>query len=181
MSSKENVTNSSQKPIPDTDAQMLGQRRHTTSIQESRAAVDQVIGSARKIIRIFDRDLSDPGYSDPARIRLLESFIQSSRRNQVQVVLHDPHNLNRDCARLMALFRRHADVFAIHRTLDAATHAMDALVIADEHSYWNRLHQDQPQIVFAVGDAINAIPLVHRFNEIWESSEPAASATTLGL
>jgi hypothetical protein len=158
-----------------------GEPAHTSSLTESRLAINSVIGSARKIIRIFERDLGDAGFRDPDRIRLLESFVLAARGNSVRIVLHDTHNLDRDCARLMALFRRNAHAFTINRTVEAAGSATDALVIADEHSFWHRLHQDQPRVTFTIGDSIATAPLLHRFEEIWESSEPAVAATLLGL
>jgi len=166
---------------PDIPFHPAGETAHTSSLTESRLAINNVIGSARKVIRIFERDLTDAGFRDPDRIRLLESFILARRGNGVSIVLHDTRYLDRDCARLMALFRRNTHAFTINRTVDTACSAVDALVIADEHSFWHRLHQDQPRVTFAIGDSIATAPLLHRFEEIWESSEPAVAGTLLGL
>lgn len=165
-------------PVP---LQAAGHSERISSLAESRLAINRVIGSARRVIRIFDKDLSDSSYRDPVRIQLLESHILAARGNIVQIVLHETRNLERDCARLMVLYRSHAHAFAIQRTVNAATTATDAMVIADEHSLWHRLHQDQPQAMFVIGDNSQVAPLLHRFEEIWESSEPALGATVLGL
>ena len=161
--------------------QAVGKRELTNSFAESRKALDGVISSARKIIRIFDKDLSDAGYRDPARVKLLETLLLAGRGVCVRIVLHDVRNLDRDSARLMTLFRSHPSAFAIHRTVNAACTATDALVVADEHSVWHRLHQEQPHTVFVLGDNGSTAPLLNRFEEIWESSEPAVAATELGL
>ena len=161
--------------------QAVGKRESTNSFAESRRALDGIIRSARKIIRIFDKDLSDAGYRDPARVKLLEALILSGPGASVRIVLHDVRNLDRDSARLMTLFRSHPNAFAIHRTVNTACTAMDALVVADEHSVWHRLHQEQPHTVFVLGDNSSTAPLLNRFEEIWESSEPAVAATVLGL
>lgn len=158
-----------------------GETKHTSSVAESRMAINNVIGSARRVIRIFERDLSDAGFRDPDRIRLLESLVLAGRGNSVRIVLHDSRNLDRDCARLMALFRRNAHAFAINRTVETAGSATDALVIADEHSFWHRLHQDQPRVTFTIGDNNATATMLHRFEEIWEASELAVAATLLGL
>lgn len=155
--------------------------QRTVNRQESRAAINRVISSARRSIRIFDRDLGDPGYRDPTRMQMLEWFILAGRRNKVEIVLHETRYLDRDCARLMGLFRRYGEAFVIHRTLNAARDATDALVIADEHSYWHLIHQDQPHAMFALGDSAKTAPLAHRFMEILESSEPSLNPTVLGL
>lgn len=152
-----------------------------TGMQESRNAIDRVFGSAQKIIRIFENDLSDSGYKHPGRIRLLERFLLKNRNNKLQIVLHDTRTLDRDCARLMALFRRHSDAFSIKRTTDAAKHASDSLIVADSNSAWHRLHRDHPQATYVIGESPDMLLLIQRFNEIWESSETAAGAFTLGL
>ena len=170
-----------EKSAPRGSLQSAGKRELTSSFAESRKALDGVISSARKIIRIFDKDLSDSGYRDPARVKLLEALVLSGRGASVRIVLHDVRNLDRDSARLMTLFRNHPSAFFIHRTVNAACNATDALVVADEHSFWHRLHHDQPQTVFVFGDNASTTPLLHRFEEIWESSEPAVAATVLGL
>jgi hypothetical protein len=69
----------------------------------------------------------------------------------------------------------------IHRTLDCAKGASDALVLADDANYWRRLHQDQPRAIAGYDDQAAMQPLVRRFEELWEASEPAQCATTLGL
>ncbi|MBA2689344.1 MAG: hypothetical protein H0U63_00900 [Burkholderiales bacterium] len=158
-----------------------GAARRIASLQDSRAAIDEVIASARRKLRIFDRDLADAGYRDPARVLLLESFLLASRRNKIEIVLHDTRYLDRDCSRLMALYRRHAHAFIIHRTVNTAREATDALIIADEHSHWHLLQQGLPNAVLALGDSVRTASLAHRFAEIWESSEPSVSATVLGL
>jgi len=161
--------------------QSVGESVRISSMRESRQAIDQIMSSAQKLIRVFERDLSDPGYKDPTRIQLLETFLLKSHHNRIQIVLHDTQNLDRDCARLIALFRRHPNAFSIHHTIDAAKQAADSLVIADSHSAWHRLHHDHPHAVYINGENANVTQLVQRFNEIWESSLLAVSATTVGL
>ena len=45
----------------------------------------------------------------------------------------------------------------------------------------HRLHVQQPRAIVALHSPVDAIPIAQRFEEIWELSEPAVSATTLGL
>ena len=65
MKGDKKTSNSSTELTSAADPQLTGQLQHTSGMGESRAAIDKVIGSAHKIIRIFDRDLSDPGRPDP--------------------------------------------------------------------------------------------------------------------
>lgn len=152
-----------------------------TTMEESRIAIDRLIGGAQRSLRIFERDLSDPGYRDPHRVELIEQFLRRRQGNRVLLVLHETRYLDRDAARLMAMYRRYTDTMEIHQTLDAAKVAADCLVLADEASYWHRLNQDLPRAVVGYSDSAGARPLQQRFAEIWEASELAAPATTLGL
>jgi hypothetical protein len=54
-------------------------------------------------------------------------------------------------------------------------------VVADDHSVWHQLHYEQPRAIVALHAPADAMPIMQRFDEIWELSEPAVSATTLGL
>ncbi len=45
--------------------------RQIASVEESRAAIDEVIGTAQKLISIFDYDLDHRGFGDPLRIEKL--------------------------------------------------------------------------------------------------------------
>ena len=54
-------------------------------------------------------------------------------------------------------------------------------MVADDHSVWHLQHHDQPRAIVALHSPQDATPLLHRFDEIWELSEPAISATTSGL
>ncbi len=69
----------------------------------------------------------------------------------------------------------------IHRTLAQARDANDAFVIADDHSVWHQLHVEQPRAIVALHSPPDTLPIAQRFEEIWDLSEPAVSATTLGL
>jgi hypothetical protein len=69
----------------------------------------------------------------------------------------------------------------VHRTLAQARNAMDPFVLADDHSVWHQLHAEQARAIVALHSPTDALPIAQRFEEIWELSEPAVTATTLGL
>jgi hypothetical protein len=147
---------------------------------DSFAAIDEVIGCAQQAIRIFHATLGG-GFDAPARAEKLRAFLVAGRAHQLLVALHEPEALVRDCPRLMALLRQFPMQVQIHRTLAQARNATDAFVLADDHSVWHQLHAQQPRAIVALRSPMDALPIAQRFEEIWELSEPAASATTLGL
>lgn len=148
---------------------------------ESLAAIDEVIAAADRAIKIFDISLSRRGFNGPARIEALRDFLVRGRTHRLLIALHDTEGLERECPRLLALLRQFPMSIEIHRTLGQAQEARDPFVVADDHSVWHQLHYEQPRALVAVRSPADATPIAQRFDEIWELSEPAVSATTLGL
>jgi hypothetical protein len=148
---------------------------------DSLAAIDEVVGAARRTLRIFDVSLSNRGFNSPARIEMLRRFLVAGRAHRLLIALHETDPLVRECPRLLTLLRQFPMSIEIHRTLAQARNAMDPFVVADDHSVWHQLHFEQPRAIVALHSPADAMPIAQRFDEIWELSEPAVSATTLGL
>ena len=155
--------------------------RHLSGIAESLEAIDEVISVAQRTIRIFDVSLSNRGFNTPARADGLRQFLVRGRAHRLLIALHETDLLERENARLLMLLRQFPMSIEIHRTIAQARDAADPFVIADDHSVWHQLHFDQPRAIVALHSPADALPIAQRFDEIWELSEPAVSATTLGL
>ena len=155
--------------------------RHITGIAESLQAIDQVVAVAERTLRIFDISLSNRGFNSPARADALREFLVRGRAHRILIALHETTLLERDNARLLTLLRQFPMSIEIHRTLAQARNATDPFVIADDHSVWHQLHYEQARAVVAIHSPQDALPIAQRFDEIWDLSEPAVSATTLGL
>jgi hypothetical protein len=148
---------------------------------ESLAAIGEVIARAKGMIRIFDVTLANRGFNSPERIEALRAFVVAGRAHRICIALHDTDPLAREAPRLLALLRQFPMSIEIHRTIGQARNADDPFVVADDHSVWHQLHWQQPRAIVALGSPADAVPILQRFEEIWELSEPAVSATTLGL
>jgi hypothetical protein len=157
------------------------QYRPLAGIAESQQAIDEVIAAAVSTLRVFDITLGNRGFNSPARIDKLREFLVRGRSHRLLVALHETDLLERECPRLLALLRQFPMSIEIHRTLAQARQARDPMVLADDHSVWHQLHADQPRAIVALHSPADAMPIAQRFDEIWELSEPAVSATTLGL
>ena len=155
--------------------------RQISGIAESQAAIDEVLGVAERTIRIFDIALTGRGFNSPARAEKLRQLLVRSRAHRLLIALHETDPLERECPRLLMLLRQFPMSIEIHRTLGQAREARDPFVIADDHSVWHQLHAEQPRAIVALRSPADATPISQRFDEIWELSEPAVSATTLGL
>jgi hypothetical protein len=155
--------------------------RQVSGIADSLAAIDQVVAVAKHTLRIFDISLSNRGFNSPARAEALREFLVRGRSHRILIALHETDLLVRESPRLMTLLRQFPMSIEIHRTLAQARSAMDPFVVADDHSVWHQLHYEQPRAVVALNSPADAMPIAQRFEEIWDLSEPAVSATTLGL
>ena len=140
-----------------------------------------MIAVARTTISLFDISLATRGFNSPKRAEALRNFLVAGRAHRLLIALHQPETLERDCPRLLMLLRQFPMSIEIHRTLAQARNAMDPFIVADDHSVWHQLHVEQPRAVVALHSPADTLPISQRFDEIWELSEPAVSATTLGL
>jgi hypothetical protein len=143
-------------------------------------ALDSILERAGKSIRIFDHALGT-GYNSQKRFEILRKFILASRRNRLQIVVHHPQTIDRNCPRLLILLRTYGHAISIHETHSNAKSVYDPFAVVDEDCYVHRFHFEEMRGLKAVNDPIGTHTLAERFDEIWESSSPAASATTLGL
>jgi len=155
--------------------------RQIASVEESKAAIDDVINAAQKLISIFDYDLNHRGFGDPLRIEKLRAFLLRGRAHRLRIALHEPEHTERREPRLVALLRQFPGAISINRTVGQARNATDPFVLADDHSVWHQLHHDQLRAVVALRSPADVVALRERFEEIWELSEPAISSSTLGL
>ena len=155
--------------------------RIVSSLAESLEAIDAVVASAQRTLRIFDVTLSNRGFNTPARAERLRAFLVAGRAHRLMIALHDTALLERENPRLLTLLRQFPMSIEIHRTVGEARNAQDPFVVADDHSVWHQVHFEQPRAVVAIDSPADALPIAQRFDEIWELSEPAVSATTLGL
>lgn len=155
--------------------------RPITGMADSRAAIGEVIAVAQKMLSIFDYTLDQRGFGDVGRIEQLRRFLLAGRAHRLRIALHETEQLERREPRLLILLRQLPGSIAIHRTVGQARNATDPFVVADDHSVWHQAHHDQPRAIVALHSPADAAPIRDRFEEIWELSEPAVSASTLGL
>jgi hypothetical protein len=157
------------------------ERMLLTSRKEYHLAADRVISLAYQELRFFDPDLSDFRLETPERILSLRAFLARSRDNRVKIAVHDPEYVKRHCPRLISLLGSYAGFIAVHRTQGDAAKAQDCFILADRLHVVRRAVAKQPRGVLLVSDPLEGHGMHSRFSEIWESSEPGASASTSGL
>ncbi len=149
-------------------------------IVEYEAAIDTILQKASSKIRIFDNGLGRE-YNSSRRIELLRHFLLASRRNSVQIVLHETQTMDRNCPRILNMLRTYGHSMSIHETHPTAKSVYDPFVVVDDRCFVHRFHFDEMRGLLGLDDPIGTHTFIERYAEIWEASSPAVSATTLGL
>jgi hypothetical protein len=157
------------------------ERRLITTRREYLEGLAVVIALARRELALFDPDLKSIDMNTAARMEQLGAFLTCNRDARLRIVVHEPDAIRRSCPRLIALLAQHADAIAIHRTEGEATRAQDCFALADAEHFVRRGVAAQPRGAVGLNDQKEGRLMHERFEEIWTSSVPAISATTLGL
>jgi hypothetical protein len=148
--------------------------------REYESAIDTVLAKATRSIRIFDHSLGRE-YNSSRRYDSLRSYLMASRRNRLLIAVHETQSLDRNCPRVLNLMKQFSHAISIHETHANAKSVYDPFVIVDDRCFVHRFHFDEMRGLMAIDDPIGTHSLSERYDEIWEASSPAVSATTLGL
>ncbi len=142
--------------------------------------MDELLASARSRIRVFEPQLS-PRFNSTRRYEVLRDFLLSNRANQTRVLVHDASVIARNCPRLVQLLRQYSYAVLVHETSEEAKRIYDPFSVADHQSYVRRFHHEDSRGVTSSDDEATAHELSRRFDEMWDLSCPAVTATVLGL
>ena len=151
------------------------------SIPGQVAAIDELIGLARRSVRVFDVDLAEMGWNSVVRNEALGRFLRGSRLARLEIIVHDTRYLEHACARLRNLQRLYSDSIAIFRTGHSARGATDPMVIVDGRHYLHRFNAELPRAALGIEQPRAAHVLNLRFSEMWAMRDGELTGTTLGL
>jgi hypothetical protein len=163
------------KILPQPERRIIGAR------SEYLAAFDALVAGLRQELRIFDPDCVQLELNAPARADALRRFLLASRDNRLLVVVHDPDPIRKRSPRLMRLVADFSASIAIHQTEGEAARAQDCFVLADVEHFVRRPVAAAWRGVVAINDYPESRLIRERYDEIWQNSFPAVSATSLGL
>jgi hypothetical protein len=144
-------------------------------------AVERLLGQPGRELRVFDPDGAALRLNDSSRVGALERFLAASRTRRLYLVLHDTDQLTRHCPRMLGLLARYSHAIQIHRTAEHIREIQDAFLVLDSQHYVRRPAASFYRGAMGLGDETEALAMRQRFQEIWEASFPAVSATTAGL
>ena len=145
------------------------------------AALDTVCASAQRTLNIFENNYEDIGFNSEARYDTLRHLLLGSPNSRLNLLTHDPQHLIRYCPRMMMLLRQFGHSMFIYQTPQSLQNVTEPFAVADDAHYVRRYHFDDTRGLLARNDPEGARLLNSRFHEMWASSRPCASGTTLGL
>lgn len=157
------------------------ERRLITGKREYVAAFDELVRGARQALQVFDPDGVQLGLNRAACAERLRTFLLAHRDNRLLIAVHSTDHLRKHCPRLMMLVSELSFAIAIHQTDGEATRAQDCFVLADAEHFVRRPVATAARGVYAIDAPHEAREIRGRFDEIWQSSFLAITATTLGL
>lgn len=156
-------------------------RRLLTTRREYLEAFDDLVANARRELRIFDPTLEGLELNAPERNERLRKFLLASRDNRLYIALHDPEHLTRHSPRTMELLVQFSAAIAVHQTEGEAARVQDCFVLADLENFVRRPVASQTRGTYVLNEFKDGRLMRERFDEIWQSSFQAVSATRLGL
>ena len=144
-------------------------------------AVDRLLEQPGRELRIFDPDLAALRLNSPGRIAQLEGFLRGSRTRRIQVAVHQPEHLTRQCPRMMDLLKRFNHAIQINQTDEEIRSVRDAFMVLDAAHYLRRPVAGRFRGAIGLNDETEALAMRSRFLEIWTASFPGVAGTTVGL
>jgi len=157
------------------------QHRALNGVTEYVSALDTICGFAKLSLYIFENDFDSLGFNSESRYNTLRQFLLSSPNVRLHLLAHDAQPLVSYCPRIMILLRQFGHLMSIYQTPMNLRHLTAPFAVADTQHFVRRFHFNDTRGIFAQNDPEEAIVLNSRFEEMWRSSHPSASATTLGL
>ena len=157
------------------------QHTRLEGIADYTAALHTLCELAQHNLYLFEKNFDGLGFNTEARYTILRNFLLASPVHRLFVLTHDTHYLSTLCPRMMLLLRQFGTSMFIYQTPKHLQYISEPFSVADDAHYVRRFHFDDPRGMLARHDPENARAMKSRFMEMWVSSHPGISSTTLGL
>ena len=166
------------RPVPMGDAAL----REFTSEAEVRDFAVELLGRARREIRVFTRDLEPALYGAPALIDALRSFATSGRGPTVRILVVEPERLRGESHPLLPLAQRLSSVFALRTPVDPEDRqAAESYLVIDETAYAFRPLATRFEGSGCLDGPARARQLAQEFDRRWERARELTELRALGF
>lgn len=166
------------RPVPMGDAAL----REFTSEAEVRDFAVELLGRARREIRVFTRDLEPALYGAPALIDALRGFATSGRGPTVRILVVEPERLRGESHPLLPLAQRLSSVFALRTPIDPEDRqAAESYLVIDETAYAFRPLATRFEGSGCLDGPARARQLAQEFDRRWERARELTELRALGI
>ena len=166
------------RPAPMGDAAL----REFTSETEVRDFAVELLGRARREIRIFTRDLEPALYGAPVLIDALRGFATSGRGPTVRILVVEPERLRGESHPLLPLAQRLSSVFALRTPVDPEDRqAAESYLVIDETAYAFRPLATRFEGSGCLDGPARARQLAQEFDRRWERARELTELRALGF
>jgi hypothetical protein len=163
---------------------VLGERDetlHLESVEQIRQAVIELASQAQRQLIVF-APIPDPLLFNRAELAdHLANLATGHARNRARFLIEDTDRFLADNGRVVDVCRRLSSFIQARRPGKDYSHIPEMFLVADNTGYLHRPQLDQRTHLANFNAPRKAKALSHRFNEMWERSEPIPGLHVLGL
>ena len=141
-----------------------------TTLNEVRAAVNEIASDARRLISIYTPDLEPELYDQTTFLEITKHFVLTHSFAKVRVLLGEPTRVMRDSNRFVAMGRRLSSCIDIRYVAAQAPQRASAYLIADDRAIMYRMRADTWDGIADVNNPPVARLYLQEFDGIWNAS-----------
>ena len=166
------------RPAPTGDAAL----RELLHEHEVRELSVEVIGRARREIRLFTRDLEPTLYGHPALVEALRAFSTTGRAPALRIIVVEPERLRGEGHPLVPLAQRLSSVFSLRTPVDPEDRqAAESYLVIDESAYVFRPLATRFEGSGCLDGPARARQLAQDFDRRWERARDLTELRALGI
>lgn len=149
-------------PEVDADAQPF------TGSEDCTTALHQLLGSARRRVRITSRHLAHAVYHNPLTVQALSDFARRSRYSQVEILVADTSAMRQRPHRLLPLIQRLASYIQLRRLRDDNELTAPEYVLGDDRQLLLVTDTELWQGIYHPCNRPQACKLHDEFSRAWD-------------
>ncbi|HEY5790081.1 MAG TPA: hypothetical protein VIX81_05610 [Gammaproteobacteria bacterium] len=142
------------------------------SLQENCAAVDTLLGQARRKLLLFTRDLEPRVFDREEVYQAIRELATYSRYSEVRMLLFDSDRIVKDGHRLVDLARRLSSYIQIRLVPDDYKEIASSFMVVDDKGFLYRSLASQYEGVVDFSEPNRCRELTKLFGDVWEHSAP---------
>lgn len=141
------------------------------SVDEFRAAINEVAARAQRLISIYTPDLNGDLYDQDEFLEIVKRFVLAKNYAKVRVVVIQGAQILRISNRFVALSRRLASYIEMRPLETTVPYPRSEFIIGDDRAIALRPRIESWEGVADFDNPPNARPHLERFDELWVASD----------